>query len=133
MDGVQEEKPAGFQIVGRARGNNQNVLVTSVRPFRRPVDVRHLMGRPVPILDECELHRLNAGTSNANVRVAPRTEFLAAAHVLVANVQSAGESGTPVHDHHLAMIAEVELEPIANTLCRVKGLTWTPASVNSLR
>jgi len=48
-----------------------------------------------------------------HVRIAPRRERRLVAKVFVARVQAPDEAAYAVHDHHLAVVAEVELEAIS--------------------
>ena len=77
-----------------------------------PVERRHLVCRPVPILEERDLHRLHDWTLHMKVRVAPEADLRIASEIFIADVEPTDPGVGAVHDHDFSVIAKIELEPI---------------------
>jgi len=96
--------------------------VTVRRSPQPPVELRQAGRGPGPVLGEGQLHQRHRRALQAQVGVAPGAETLASPHVLVADVQAPDKGHLPVHDHDLAVIAEVQLETVAPALGGAEGV-----------
>ena len=60
-----------------------------------PGERRDFLRGVVPILQECELRRLDCGAMEAEMGIAPWAEALAVAHVFIADIEAAGGTSQP--------------------------------------
>ena len=77
-----------------------------------PAQAQGLARRPVPVLDEGNLHALHHRPLDAQVRVAPLPDARVAPEVFVADVEAADPGAPAVHHHDLAVVAEVQVQPV---------------------
>ena len=120
IDGVHEEQPARFEHVRGIGAEAERRFVVFRGGVRRPIELGHVAGGPVPVFEKGELNRLDDGAADFDVRIAPRSELRMPAHVFVADVEAADVGHFAVGDHDLAMVAEVDLKPVAKALRRAK-------------
>src|SRR5262249_11906086 len=113
LNRVSKKQRASVQVIRRSGWQHQNRLSAGFSLIHRPIQIRNLSCRPVPIVEKRELDCLRRWTRNGSERVAPRTEAPASTEVLVSDVHPPNESQAPVHNDDFPMIAEVDLEPKA--------------------
>ena len=81
---------------------------------------KHLVCRPVPVLDERDLGTERPGSGHAQVCIAPAPDPRVPTEIFVADVVAADPGGVAVHDDGLAVVAEIELKAIARPLAAVE-------------
>jgi hypothetical protein len=66
------------------------------------------------------------------MRVAPRGQIGIQAQVLVADIVAAQPAALTVNDHDLAMVSEVELEPVPQAAGRAEGRNFCAGAAEFL-
>jgi hypothetical protein len=112
---LDEHQVTRLERIGRAGRKDQRGLIGVRRGLRLPAKLGNLAGRPVPVLRPGELDRLHARAPDPQMRVPPGAVLGILAAVLVAHVEAAHAGDLAVDQHHLAVVAEVHPEVVANS------------------
>ena len=126
VDGVDVHQVRGLERVRRTRGQDQHGSVSGSRGDRSPSEVEPASGRPVPVLRERKLRPQRGRPLDPDVGVPPGTDLGVAGEVLVADVEAADPRHLPVDHHDLAMVPEIELEPVARALSGMELVNFDP-------
>src|SRR5690606_31319732 len=89
--------------------------VDTARRLRRqlPLQLRHEFAGPVPILEKSQLQGVHRGPAQVQAGIAPRRQHRVFVEVFIANITAAEHAGRAVDDNDLAVVAKIQLQPVA--------------------
>ena len=125
-DGLVVHEAGLLVFAGRVGGEHQHRAVAFGLGGNVEVYIHGGAGRPAPVRGEGEHRAHYRRPLHPGMGVAPVAHSPFPAQVLVAHVVAAYPGVFAVHDHVLAMVAEIELEAIAPPLRGVEGGNLDP-------